>query len=318
MKTVSYTNIELAASCLESIANKTPVFTSRTINTILNATVSFKCENFQRIGAFKFRGAYNALSRLSEDQKKRGVITYSSGNHAQAIALAGKLLNIDRIIVMPEDAPEVKLRATEGYGAEIVLYDKNQVTREDLAKEIADEKNLVIIPPYDHPDVIAGQGTVTKEFIEQAGPFDYLLVCCGGGGLLSGAALANNALSSNCKVIGVEPQCADDATRSFHSGLLQKISNPPTIADGARTPCLGAYTFPIVLEYVHDMITVSEHEILHALRFIWERMKLVVEPTGALATAAVLAFAERFKGARVGIIISGGNVDLSKTGTFFN
>lgn len=314
----SYATIEEAATLLEGVANKTPVVTSRTLNTLINADISIKCENFQRIGAFKFRGAFYTLSKLTEAQKRSGVIAYSSGNHAQAIALAGQILDIPRLIVMPEDAPQVKLDATRNYGAEVVLYDKTKITREELAHQIAVERNLTIVPPYDHPHIIAGQGTAAKEFFDEIGPLDYLLVCCGGGGLLSGSAVACRTLSPDCKVIGVEPAKADDATRTFYSGTLQYVSNPETIADGARTPSLGKYTYPIVMEYVSEMMTVTEREIIEGMRFLWERMKLVVEPTGALATAALLSKAHRFKGARVGVIISGGNVDLASLATFFS
>ena len=314
---VSYSNIEHAARQLAGIAHTTPALRSHTVDSQLDTQTYFKCENFQRMGAFKFRGAYHALSQLSPAQKKQGVITYSSGNHAQAIALSGKLLEMNRLIIMPKDAPEVKLAATRDYGAEIILYDKSQITREELATRLAKEKKLIVIPPYDHPDVIAGQGTAVKEFIEQTGPHDYLLVCCGGGGLLAGSALAANALAPSCKVIGVEPERADDATRSFYSGLLQSIYNPDTIADGARTPHLGKYTFPLIMQHVDSMLTVSEEAILCAMRFLWERMKLVVEPTGALATAALFTHADMFAGSKVGVVISGGNVDLSRLNTYF-
>ena len=316
-KLVAYSAIEHAASRLAGIVNKTPILSSRTLNNEVNASAYLKCENFQRIGAFKFRGAYNAMSLLAPSRNQSGVIAYSSGNHAQAVALAGRLLNVPTTIVMPEDAPKVKLAATRGYGAEIVLYDKEKITREELATQIAKDQGLTIIPPYDHPDVIAGQGTVGKEILEQTEALDILLVCCGGGGLLSGSAIATKHLSPSTKVIGVEPANADDATRTFHSGILQSVHNPDTIADGARTPSLGKYTFPIVMEYVDDMITVSEEEILTAMHFVWERMKLVIEPTGALAVAGLIAHAERFEGMRVGVILSGGNVDLTSLGQFF-
>ncbi len=314
---VSLKTIQGAAHRIEGIANKTPVLTSRTIDALSGTTGFFKCENFQRIGAFKFRGAYNALSLLSEEERSKGVITYSSGNHAQAVALAGKLLNCPATIVMPEDAPAVKLEATKGYGAKIVLYNKSEITREALAAKIATERSLTIIPPYDHPNVISGQGTVAAELLEETGHLDVLLVCCGGGGLLSGCAVATKALHPTCEVVGVEPTLADDATRSFHSGILQHVHNPETIADGARTPSLGKYTFPIVMQNADDMITVSEDAIRKAMFFVWERMKIVVEPTGALAVAGLLTSSERFKNKRVGIILSGGNVDLKKMGKIF-
>ena len=303
---------------LAGVAHKTPVLTSRTIDRLLNSQVFFKCENFQRAGAFKFRGAYNALSQLSESQKRRGVLTFSSGNHAGAITISGQLLNIPTTIVMPDDAPSVKQAATQGYGAEVLLYKRAQMTREDLAQQLIKERQLTFIHPYDHPHVIAGQGTAAKELIEEVGELDLLLVCCGGGGLLSGCAIATKALSPECKVIGVEPEKADDATRSFHSKTLHTVHNPDTIADGARTPSLGKITFPIVLHYVDDMVTVSEEAIRRTMFFLWERMKIVVEPTGVLAAAALLSGVVKAPDARVGVIISGGNVDLRQVGQLFS
>ena len=303
---------------LTGVAHKTPVLTSRTIDKLVNSQVFFKCENFQRAGAFKFRGAYNALSQLSEPQKRRGVLTFSSGNHAGAIAISGQLLNIPSTIVMPDDAPSVKLAATRGYGAEVLLYKRAQMTREDLAQQLIKERQLTFIHPYDHPHVITGQGTAAKELIEEVGELDLLLVCCGGGGLLSGCAIATKALSPECKVIGVEPEKADDATRSFHTKTLHTVHNPDTIADGARTPSLGKITFPIVLHYVDDMVTVSEEAIRRTMFFLWERMKIVVEPTGVLAAAALLSGVVKAPDARVGVIISGGNVDLKQVGQLFS
>jgi threonine dehydratase len=272
--------------------------------------VFFKCENLQRMGAFKFRGAYNALVQLSEDEKRRGVLAYSSGNHAQAIALAGTLLGIRTTIVMPDDAPAVKLAATRGYGGEVVTYDKNETTREALGAALAAERGLTVIPPYDHPHVVAGQGTAAKELIEDAGPLDWLLVPCGGAGLLSGCAIAAKHLVPACKVVGVEPEAGDDATRSFRTKTLQTVHNPDTIADGARTPSLGKVTFPLVLAHVHDMMTVNDRELLDAMLYLWERMKLVVEPTGALAAAGLFKGAHDVRAKRVGVVISGGNVDI--------
>ncbi|MFK7847977.1 MAG: threo-3-hydroxy-L-aspartate ammonia-lyase [Rhodothermales bacterium] len=314
---VSYASIQRASHCLKGVVNQTPVMTSRTVNDQINGSVYFKCENFQRIGAFKFRGAYNALSQLTAREKKQGVLTFSSGNHAQAVALSGNLLDISTTIIMPEDAPAVKLRATRSYGAEVILYNKEKVTRESLALKIAAERKLTIIPPYDHPDVIAGQGTTASELIEETGPLDALLVCCGGGGLLSGCAITAKALAPDCEVIGVEPAQADDATRTFYSGILQSVHNPDTIADGARTPSLGKYTFPIVMQHVDAMVTVSEQSIRDTMHFLWERMKLVIEPTGALAATGLLTNTERFQGKRVGVILTGGNVDLKNIGQFF-
>jgi threonine dehydratase len=262
------------------------------------------------MGAFKFRGAYNALAQLSDEARRRGVLTYSSGNHAQAVALAGSLLGVRTTIVMPDDAPAVKLAATRGYGGEVITYDKNATTREALGAAIARERGLIVIPPYDHPHVVAGQGTAAKELIEDAGELDWLFVCCGGGGLLSGCAIAAAQLSPGCNVVGVEPQAGDDATRSFRTKTLQTVHNPDTIADGARTPSLGKVTFPLVLAYVHDMMTVSDPELLEAMLYLWERMKIVVEPTGALAAAGLFKGAHDTRGKRVGVIVSGGNVDV--------
>jgi threonine dehydratase len=310
---VSFEDIQRAADRIAGVANRTPVMTSRTLDRRVGASVHLKCENFQRAGAFKFRGAYNAMSRLSQEER-RGVLAYSSGNHAQAVALAGSLLNIPTTIVMPEDAPAVKLEATRGYGAEVVLYDPASASREELARQIAAERGLAVIPPFDHPHVIAGQGTAAKELLETAWPLHLVLTPCGGGGLLSGSAIAAKNLAPECRVIGVEPERGDDAARSFHSKTLCSIKTPDTIADGARTSSLGHLTFPLVLKYVDDMVIVSEEAILEAMFFLWERMKLVVEPTGALAVAALLSGAVRAPGKRVGVIVSGGNVDIAQVG----
>ena len=307
---VTYDDVIAAASRLAGHAHRTPVVTSRTVDARTGATVFFKCENLQRAGAFKFRGAYNALSRLSDEQRRRGVLTYSSGNHAQAVALAGRLLGVPTTIVMPQDAPAVKLEATRGYGGEVVTYDKHAESREALGARLAAERSLHVVPPYDHPHVIAGQGTAAKELFEETGALDVLLVPCGGGGLLSGSAISASALSPGCHVIGVEPEAADDATRSFKTGTLHTVTNPETIADGARTPSLGRLTFPLIRHYVHDMLTVSDEALLKAMVFLWERTKLVVEPTGALGAAALLEGVLEAKAARVGVVLSGGNVDL--------
>lgn len=314
---ISYKDIEQAAQRLQGKAHYTPVLTSETIDQRTQSQVFFKCENFQRTGSFKFRGAYNALVQLTQAQQHQGVLAYSSGNHAQAIALAGKLLQIPTTIVMPSDAPEVKQAATRGYGAEVILYDRRTTDRENLAQHIAQERGLTLIPPYDHPHIIAGQGTTARELIEQVGELDLLLVGCGGGGLLSGCAISVNQLSPQCQVIGVEPKRADDATRSFYSRTLQTVDHPDTIADGVRTPCLGKFTFPLVLHYVHDMVTVSDAAILRAMFWLWERLKIVVEPTGALAAAAVLEGIVHQPAARIGVILTGGNVDLKQAGKLF-
>ena len=308
---VVFRDIQEAAKVLQGVANPTPVHRSRTINRLTGADAYFKCENFQRTGAFKFRGAYNALAHLPEASHRAGILTYSSGNHAQAIALAGQLTGIPATIIMPSDAPAVKLEATRQYGADVIIYDREETTREALAERIQEEKGLPIIPPYNHPHVIAGQGTTALELFSAVPDLDILLVCCGGGGLLSGCAIAASTLASSCKVIGVEPALADDACRSFRSGTLQTVHNPPTIADGARTPSLGSLTFPLIRHHVHDMVCVSEKAIIETMRFLWERMKIIVEPTGALATAALLDGVVKAEGQKVGIIVSGGNADLS-------
>ncbi|HXV06653.1 MAG TPA: threo-3-hydroxy-L-aspartate ammonia-lyase [Burkholderiales bacterium] len=308
---VSYRDVAAAAQRLAGQARRTSVLTSRQVDERTGCRVFLKCENFQRVGAFKFRGAFNALSQLAPEQLQRGVLAYSSGNHAQAVALAAQLLGSPAVIVMPQDAPQVKVEATRSYGAEVVLYDKRTAVREQLAAAIAAERGLALIPPYDHPHVVAGQGTAAKELIEDAGPLDYLFVCVGGGGLISGCAIAADALSPGCKVIGVEPAAGDDATRSFKTGTLQMVHNPETIADGARTPSLGRITFPLVLRYVHDMVTVDDAQLLRAMLYVWERMKIVVEPTGALGIAGL--FERKVDvppGSRVGVIVSGGNVDV--------
>jgi threonine dehydratase len=307
---VRYADIADAAERLAGHAHRTPVMTSRTVNERTGARVFFKCENFQRMGAFKFRGAYNAMSRLSPEDRRRGVLAYSSGNHAQAVALAGKELGIRVTIVMPADAPAVKINATRGYGAEIVLYDKHKEVREEVAERVARERKLPVIPPFDHAHVIAGQGTAAKELIEDAGRLDYLFVPCSGGGLISGCAVAASHLAPGCKVIGVEPEAGDDATRSFKTKTLQTCHNPDTIADGARTHSLGQLTFPLVLRYVHDMVTASDPELVKAVVFFLERMKIVVEPTGALGAAGLFERGLPVTGKRVGVILSGGNVDL--------
>ncbi|HLO47375.1 MAG TPA: threo-3-hydroxy-L-aspartate ammonia-lyase [Kamptonema sp.] len=309
---VTFADVEAAARHLNGNAHRTPVLTSQTVNKRTNSQVFFKCENFQRTGSFKFRGAYNALSQLSETEKQRGVVTFSSGNHAQAIALAGQLLGISTTIVMPSDAPAVKQEATRGYGAEIVFYERSQTSREELCQQIARDRGCTIIPPFDHPHIIAGQGTAALELIEEVGELDLLLVCCGGGGLLSGCAIAAKARSPQCRVIGVEPEQADDAARSFRTKTLQTIHNPNTIADGARTNSLGKLTFPLVLHYVDDIVTVSEAAISRTMFFMWERMKIIVEPTGTLGTAALLEGIVNVEGSRIGIIVSGGNVDIKQ------
>ncbi|HET8610301.1 MAG TPA: threo-3-hydroxy-L-aspartate ammonia-lyase [Burkholderiales bacterium] len=310
--TVEYGDIEAAAQRLAGQAHRTPMLTSHTVDQRCGAEVFFKCENLQRAGAFKFRGAYNTLAQLPPEARTRGVVAYSSGNHAQAVALASRILGIRATIIMPDDAPAVKREATQGYGAEVITYDKHKQTREAIAQQLAAERGATLVPPFDHPHVVAGQGTAAKELIEETGALDWLLVPCGGGGLLSGCAVAATHLAPGIKVVGVEPQAGDDATRSFHSGTLQTVHNPETVADGARTHSLGRVTFPLVLKHVHDMVTVGDCELLQTMFFLWERMKIVVEPTGALAATALLGNKIDVRGKRVGVILSGGNVDLKQ------
>jgi threonine dehydratase len=313
----TFADLESAADRIAGVAHRTPVATSRTLDERTGATVFCKCENLQRIGAFKFRGAYNAVSRLTDAQKKAGVLAFSSGNHAQAIALACRLLGAPAVIVMPHDAPQVKVNATKGYGAEVILYERSETSREQLGAKLAAERGLTIIPPFDHPHVIAGQGTAGKELFEEVGELDMLLVCVGGGGLISGCAIAASELSPTCRVIGVEPEAGDDGVRSFREKKIVAIKTPDTIADGARTDRVGDLTLACMLRHVHDMTTVPDAALVRTMRFVWERMKLVIEPTGALALAALLEGKVEAKGKRVGVIFSGGNVDLSRACELF-
>lgn len=297
-----------AAKRLRGQANRTPVVTSRTLNQKVGAEIFLKCENYQRVGAFKFRGAYNAMSQLADEQRRRGVITHSSGNHAQAVALVGRLLGIQTTVVMPNDAPRIKRDATEAYGATIIGYDPEETTREKISTDLKETHGYTLIPPYDHEDIVAGQGTAALELGEKVKNLDMVLVPCGGGGLLSGCAIASKGIDPKCRVIGIEPELADDATKSFRTGTLHTVHNPPTIADGTRTPSLGKITFPLVLDFVDDMQTVSEAAIISAVKFLFYRMKLVVEPSGALGVAALLSGVVK-PGGRAGVIVSGGNID---------
>jgi threonine dehydratase len=309
---VSYQDVVDASLALDGSAHRTPVLTSRTVDRLTGARVFFKCENLQRGGAFKFRGAYNALSRLAPAERHAGVVAYSSGNHAQAVALAGSLLSIPVVIVMPSDAPQVKVDATRGYGAEVVLYDRTRDDRETITGDLARRRGLTPIPPFDHPHVIAGQGTAARELIEETGPLDVLLVPCGGGGLLSGCAIAAHTLAPGAAVIGVEPAVGDDVQRSFRTRSIQRVHNPATIADGARTSAPGEITFPLILQYVADILTVDDDELLRAMWYLWERLKIVVEPTGALGAAALFECKVDVRDRRVGVVLSGGNADLKQ------
>ncbi|MFN3571321.1 MAG: threo-3-hydroxy-L-aspartate ammonia-lyase [Polaromonas sp.] len=312
MQLPTYDDVVAAADRLAGQSHHTPVLRSATADARWGAKFFFKCENFQRMGAFKFRGAFNALSTFDAAQRRAGAIAFSSGNHAQAVALSARLLGMPALIVMPQDAPAAKLAATRGYGAEVVLYDRFTEDREALTQRLAAERGMTLIPPYDHPDVIAGQGTAAKELIEEVGPLDRLYVCLGGGGLTSGSALAARALSPACQVYGVEPEAGDDGRQSLRAGHIVQIPVPVTIADGAQTQHLGNYTFGIIRRDVTDILTVSDAQLVEAMRFFAERMKMVVEPTGCLAFAGACADAAAIKGLRVGVIISGGNVDLAR------
>jgi threonine dehydratase len=305
----TYEDVLTAAWRIKDVAHRTPVLTSRTADERTGGKLFLKAENLQRSGAFKFRGAYNAIARLSPEERQRGVVAFSSGNHAQAIAYAGQLQGVPTVIIMPRDAAAMKLAATRGYGGEVVLYDRYTEDRDAIGRRLSQERGLTLIPPYDHEDVIAGQGTAAKELIEEVGPLDTLLVCVGGGGLLAGSALAAKALSPECRIYGVEPEAGNDAQQSFRTGSIVRIPVPTTIADGAQTTYVGAKTFPIMRALADDILTVSDAQLVDTMRFFVERMKIVVEPTGCLAAAAALHEIVPCKNKRVGIIISGGNVD---------
>ncbi|MHC4976070.1 MAG: threo-3-hydroxy-L-aspartate ammonia-lyase [Planctomycetota bacterium] len=305
----TFGDVEAAAARIEDVANRTPVMTSRTLDERVGASVFCKCENYQRVGAFKFRGAYNAVSRLSDEQKKNGVLAFSSGNHAQGIALACQLLGVHATIVMPSDAPRVKRQATEGYGAEVIEYVTSETQREELGRELAAERGLTIVPPFDHEHIIAGQGTVAYELHNEVPDLDVLMVCVGGGGVISGCAIATKHMRPECRVIGVEPEAGDDVKRSLESGEIVTIEVPDTIADGARTPCPGPVTLACITKHVDAIETTSDASLVRTMRFYYERMKLVVEPTGCLSLAPLLEGAIDVRGLRVGVVITGGNVD---------
>lgn len=310
----TFDDVSAAAARIRGYAHRTPVLTSRTVNEALGAEVFFKCENFQRMGAFKFRGAFNALSKFDARQRKAGVVAFSSGNHAQAIALSAQLLQMPATIVMPHDAPATKVAATQGYGGHVVFYDRYKEDREQIGRDLADQNGLTLIPPYDHPDVIAGQGTAAMELFEEAGALDAVFAPLGGGGLLSGTALATRALSPDALLYGVEPEAGNDGQQSFRSGRIVHIDTPTTIADGAQTQHLGNLTFPIIRRDVNDVLTASDAELVDCMGFFASRMKMIVEPTGCLGFAAARRIKAQLKGKRIGIVISGGNVDLERLG----
>ena len=308
----TFADVREAARRIAGIAHRAPVLTSRTADRQVGGRLFFKAENLQRAGAFKFRGACNAIAALSPERRARGVLTFSSGNHGQALAYAGLLEGVKVTVIMPQDAPAMKVAATRGYGAEVVFYDRYGEDRETIGRRLSSEQGLTLIPPYDHPDVIAGQGTAALELIEEAGTLDLLLVCLGGGGLLAGCALAASALAPSCKVIGVEPEAGDDGRQSFRSGEIVRIPVPASLADGALTPALGHHNFPIIRDKVADIVTVPDPALVSAMRFFAERMKIVVEPTGCLAAAAAFEGVVDCRDKRVGVILSGGNVDLAR------
>jgi threonine dehydratase len=309
---IDYADVAAAQTRLKGVAHRTPVMTSQTADALTDARLFFKCENFQRMGAFKFRGAYNALARFTPEQKRLGVCAFSSGNHAQGIALAARLLGIPAAVVMPQDSPAVKMAATQGYGAEVIQYDRYTQDREAIGRELAQQRGMTLIPPFDHADVMAGQGTVAQELLEEVGPLDLLLVCLGGGGLISGCAVAARHFSPDCRVIGVEPEAGNDAQQSKRLGRIVRIETPRTLADGAQTQALGQLTFPVIQALVDDIVTVTDDQLIEAMRFAAARMKMVVEPTGALAMAAAMQGAVDVRGKRVGVVISGGNVDIAQ------
>jgi threonine dehydratase len=309
---LQYSDVEQAAARLAGAAHRTPVLTSSMANARLGAELFFKCENYQRMGAFKFRGAFNAIARFTDAQRAAGVLTFSSGNHAQAIALSARLAGIRATIIMPNDAPALKVQATKEYGGEVIFYDRYTENREEIARRLAEERGMTLIPPYDHPDVICGQGTAARELFEDVGPLDVLLVPLGGGGLLAGCALAASGLSPDCKVIGVEPEAGNDGQQSLAKGEIVHIGVPKTIADGAMVTHLGEHNFEVIKRRVDAIVTVSDAQLVETMKFFAERMKMVVEPTGCLGAAAALCGVVPVAGKRVGIVISGGNVDLSR------
>jgi threonine dehydratase len=309
---ITYDDVAAAAQRLAGVARRTPVMTSSTAHERTGAELYFKCENLQRMGAFKFRGAYNALAQFSPEQRRHGVVAFSSGNHAQAIALSARLLGMPATIVMPHDAPAIKIAATRGYGAEVVLYDRYPEEREAIGRRLAHEHGMTLIPPFDHPHVMAGQGTAALELMQEVGGLDLLLVCVGGGGLISGCAVAAHHLQPACRVVGVEPEAGNDVQQSLQRGAIVSIDVPRTIADGAQTQHPGRYTFPVIQALVAEVVTVSDEALRRAMRFFAGRMKIVVEPTGCLGAAAAFEQAIDVRGKRVGVILSGGNVDVAR------
>jgi threonine dehydratase len=314
----TYEDVEAAARRIAGSAHRTPVLRSRLVNEQVGADVVFKCENFQRVGAFKFRGAFNALAQFTAEQRRAGVVAFSSGNHAQAVALAARLLEIPATIVMPHDAPASKIAATKSYGGEVVSYDRFAQDREQIGRALALERGLTLIPPYDHPHIIAGQGTAAKELLDAVGDLDAIFVPLGGGGRLSGTALAARALSPSCRLYGVEPEAGNDGQQSLREGRIVRIDTPVTIADGAQVQHLGTLTFDIIRREVDDIVTATDGELVEAMRLFATTMKIIVEPTGCLGLAAVRRLAGSLGGQRIGVIVSGGNIDLDRFGALLN
>lgn len=310
----TFADVQAASERLKGVAHRTPVLHSTTLNKMTGAEFFFKCENLQRMGAFKFRGGYNALAQFSPEQARRGALAFSSGNHAQAIALSARILGMPAVIVMPQDAPAAKLAATRGYGAEVVTFDRFTEDREAISTRIAQERGMTLVPPYNHQGVIAGQGTAALELLQDVPDLDYLFTPLGGGGLLSGTLLSAKAMAPACKVYGVEPEAGNDAQQSLRKGEIVKIATPKTLADGAQTQALGDLTFAIIRRDVTDILTASDAQLVESMRFYAERMKIVVEPTGALSLAGARHGGLDLKGKRVGVLISGGNVDLASYG----
>lgn len=315
---VNFSDVEAAHYRISSFVHRTPVRTSRRWNDEFGAELFFKCENFQVTGSFKYRGATNAILQLTTSERERGVLTFSSGNHAQALARAGEVHGVAVTVVMPDDAPALKIAATKEYGGEVILYDRDETTRESLGAKLAEERGLTVIPPYDHPWIVAGQGTAVKELIEEAGELDELFVCAGGAGLLSGSSISARALSPRCAVIGVEPDAGDDICRSFRSGVLESVKDPVTIADGARTPSASALTFSIIQENVKEMLSVPDDWLIEGTKRYAETLKMIVEPTGCLSFAPIIGGTRDIRGKRVGIVVTGGNVDLARLAEFWS
>jgi threonine dehydratase len=309
---LQFAEIEAAAARLKGVAHRTPVVTSRTLDALLGMQVLMKAENLQRMGAFKFRGGYNSVNVLSDDERSRGVVAFSSGNHAQAVALAARLHGCAATIVMPQDAPALKLAATRGYGAEVIVYDRYKQDRAEIAARLTKERGASLIPPYDHLPVMAGQGTAALELIEDAGPLDALIVCAGGGGFLSGCAVAAKHLLPGIEVFGAEPERGNDMQQSLRSGKIVHIDVPRTICDGQQTQSPGKHPFEVIQALVTDVLTVPDPVVVEAMRFVFERMKLVLEPSGACALAALMHHRERFRGRRVGVTLSGGNIGIDR------